>query len=110
MVIGRATASPPLGTLETAEHLQTKIVPGAVTFHDREGMTRMSTASPVGTIAYVIEEEALLVRVNNGWQYIAVCALTYTSFEFGIRFYLFISDNARDILILIESYSKRIDN
>lgn len=32
----------------------------------------MSPASPVGTLAYVIEEEALLVRVNKGWQYIAV--------------------------------------
>lgn len=28
--------------------------------------------SPVGTIAYIIDEEALLVRVNKGWQYIAV--------------------------------------
>jgi hypothetical protein len=32
----------------------------------------MSAVSPVGTIAYIIDEEALLVRVNNGWQYIAV--------------------------------------
>jgi hypothetical protein len=32
----------------------------------------MSSVSPVGTLAYVIDEEALLVRVNNGWQYIAV--------------------------------------
>lgn len=35
-------------------------------------MTKMSSVSPVGTLAYVVEEEALLVRVNNGWQYIAV--------------------------------------
>lgn len=35
-------------------------------------MTRMTSVSPVGTLVYVIEEEALLVRVNNGWQYIAV--------------------------------------
>lgn len=47
-------------------------MPGAVTFQDREAMTKMSPASPVGTLAYVIEEEALLVRVNKGWQYIAV--------------------------------------
>lgn len=32
----------------------------------------MSGASPVGTLAYIIDEEALLVRVNSGWQYIAV--------------------------------------
>lgn len=54
------------------EGLIAKIVPGAVTFQDREAMTKMSAVSPVGTLAYVIEEEALLVRVNNGWQYIAV--------------------------------------
>lgn len=32
----------------------------------------MSAVSPVGTIAYIIDEEAVLVRVNKGWQYIAV--------------------------------------
>lgn len=32
----------------------------------------MSGVSPVGTLAYIIDEQALLVRVNNGWQYIAV--------------------------------------
>lgn len=32
----------------------------------------MSLASPVGTLAYIIDEEAVLVRVNKGWQYIAV--------------------------------------
>jgi hypothetical protein len=38
----------------------------------------MSSVSPVGTIAYIIDEEALLVRVNNGWQYIAVsCAVLF---------------------------------
>ncbi|GLV45005.1 Multiplexin, partial [Carabus blaptoides fortunei] len=57
------------------EGLIAKIVPGAVTFQDREAMTKMSAVSPVGTLAYVIEEEALLVRVNNGWQYIALGSL-----------------------------------
>lgn len=33
---------------------------------------QMSSTSPVGTLAYIIDEEALLVRVNKGWQYIAV--------------------------------------
>ncbi|KAF5288201.1 hypothetical protein FQA39_LY03969 [Lamprigera yunnana] len=51
---------------------QTRIVPGAVTFQTREIMTKMSSVSPVGTIGYLIEEEALLVRVNSGWQYIAL--------------------------------------
>ena len=49
-----------------------KIVPGTVTFQDRDAMSKMSNVSPVGTLAYIIEEEALLVRVKNGWQYIAV--------------------------------------
>ncbi|KAF5301759.1 hypothetical protein FQR65_LT08742 [Abscondita terminalis] len=49
-----------------------RIVPGAVTFQTREIMTKMSSLSPVGTIGYLIEEEALLVRVNHGWQYIAL--------------------------------------
>lgn len=49
-----------------------KIVPGAVTFQDRSAMMKVTAISAVGTLAYIIEEEALLVRVNNGWQYIAV--------------------------------------
>ncbi|XP_037050448.1 collagen alpha-1(XV) chain-like isoform X3 [Bradysia coprophila] len=52
-----------------------KIVPGAVTFQNTEAMTKMSALSPVGTIAYIIDEEALLVRVNKGWQYIALGTL-----------------------------------
>lgn len=32
----------------------------------------MSGSNPVGTIAFILDEEALLVRVNKGWQYIAV--------------------------------------
>lgn len=35
-------------------------------------MLKMSRVSPVGTLAYIIDEQALLVRVNNGWQYVAV--------------------------------------
>ncbi|XP_034951100.1 collagen alpha-1(XVIII) chain isoform X3 [Chelonus insularis] len=53
----------------------TKIVPGAVTFQNTEAMIKMSNVSPVGTLAYIIDEEALLVRVNNGWQYIALGTL-----------------------------------
>lgn len=49
-----------------------KIVPGAVTFQDRNAMMKVTAVSAVGTLAYIIEEQALLVRVNNGWQYIAV--------------------------------------
>jgi len=31
-----------------------------------------TSVTAVGTMAYVIDEEALLVRVNRGWQYISV--------------------------------------
>ncbi|XP_018572244.1 collagen alpha-1(XV) chain-like isoform X2 [Anoplophora glabripennis] len=72
---GRATTSPPIPSAPEQELSTARIVPGAVTFQDRDAMTKMSSASPVGTLAYVIEEEALLVRVNNGWQYIALGSL-----------------------------------
>ncbi|XP_069193869.1 collagen alpha-1(XVIII) chain isoform X7 [Procambarus clarkii] len=49
-----------------------RIVPGAVTFSDRDAMLKMSSVSPVGTLAFVVEEEALLVRVGAGWQYVAL--------------------------------------
>ncbi|XP_064211891.1 collagen alpha-1(XV) chain isoform X4 [Tribolium castaneum] len=68
---GRSTASPPIFTVSEQE-VAARIVPGAVTFQDHDAMIKMSSVSPVGTLAYVIEEEALLVRVNNGWQYIAL--------------------------------------
>lgn len=32
----------------------------------------MSQVSPVGTLAYIIDEEAVLVRVNSGWQYLSL--------------------------------------
>lgn len=37
----------------------------------------MTLVSPVGTLAYIIDEEALLVRVNRGWQYVAVRCYFY---------------------------------
>ncbi|XP_063981112.1 collagen alpha-1(IX) chain-like isoform X3 [Diachasmimorpha longicaudata] len=58
-----------------SNEMATKIVPGAVTFQNTEAMTKMSSVSPVGTLAYIIDEEALLVRVNHGWQYIPLGSL-----------------------------------
>ncbi|CAH1180546.1 unnamed protein product [Phaedon cochleariae] len=71
---GRATASPPLANVPYSDQASTHIVPGAIIVHKREAVARITSASPVGTIAYIVEEEALLVRVNNGWQYIALGA------------------------------------
>lgn len=38
-----------------------------------------ANVSPVGTLAYILEEEALLIRVNRGWQYVlvSVCVCTH---------------------------------
>lgn len=48
---------------------------GTVTFQNTDTMLRMSSSNPVGTIAFILDEEALLVRVNKGWQYIALGTL-----------------------------------
>ncbi|XP_074099434.1 collagen XV/XVIII-type protein multiplexin isoform X9 [Cotesia typhae] len=68
-----------IGAIRNIYESTTKIVPGAVTFQNTDAMIKMSTISPVGTLAYIIDEEALLVRVNNGWQYIALGTLLSTS-------------------------------
>ena len=33
---------------------------------------QISDISPVGTMAFLYEEDNLLVRVRNGWQYVSV--------------------------------------
>ncbi|XP_067009390.1 collagen alpha-1(XV) chain-like [Anabrus simplex] len=53
----------------------TGLVPGAVTFQTTDDMVKMFGASAAGTVAYITDEEALLVRVINGWQYIALGSL-----------------------------------
>ncbi|CAH1994165.1 unnamed protein product [Acanthoscelides obtectus] len=76
---GRATAAPPLAT-HSKEELPVKVVPGALTFHNKEVLGRMTESSPLGTMAFIIEEDALVIRVRRGWQYIALGSLltTYT--------------------------------
>ncbi|XP_049809823.1 collagen alpha-1(XV) chain-like [Schistocerca nitens] len=64
---------------EEEEDRNVKIVPGAVTFDTTDAMTRMTAASPVGTLAYVMDEQALLVRVAAGWQYVALGSLMAVS-------------------------------
>ena len=66
---------------------------GTVTFQNTDTMLRMSSANPVGTIAFILDEEAILVRVNKGWQYIAVkkqqkaCDLWKLNFLINFLFY-----------------------
>ncbi|XP_032573633.1 collagen alpha-1(XVIII) chain isoform X5 [Drosophila sechellia] len=59
----------------SSSNMNMKIVPGAVTFQNLDEMTKKSALNPPGTLAYITEEEALLVRVNKGWQYIALGTL-----------------------------------
>ncbi|KAH8397540.1 hypothetical protein KR222_009100, partial [Zaprionus bogoriensis] len=59
----------------SSSNMNMRIVPGAVTFQNIDEMTKKSALSPPGTLAYITEEEALLVRVNKGWQYIALGTL-----------------------------------
>lgn len=40
---------------------------------------QLASTSPVGALAYVVEEQALFVKVNSGWQYVLVS-------EFGIGY------------------------
>ncbi|XP_050545563.1 collagen alpha-1(XVIII) chain-like isoform X2 [Daktulosphaira vitifoliae] len=51
------------------------IVPGAVTFQNKKLLLSTTERTQVGTIAFIIEEEALLVRVSLGWQYISLGSL-----------------------------------
>lgn len=86
MVTGRATASPP-----TESDSLPKIVPGAITFQDKNSMMRVTGATAAGTMAYIVEEQALLVRVNNGWQYIAVRYIRFDRlwFQIAINYLMF---------------------
>ncbi|XP_064547486.1 collagen alpha-1(XV) chain isoform X6 [Drosophila montana] len=59
----------------SSSNMNMRIVPGAVTFQNIDEMTKKSALSPPGTLAYITEEEAVLVRVNKGWQYIALGTL-----------------------------------
>ncbi|CAO1413063.1 unnamed protein product [Diamesa tonsa] len=52
-----------------------RMAPGTITFQNTDAMIKSSLMNPVGTLAYVIDEEAVLVRVNKGWQYIALGTL-----------------------------------
>ncbi|XP_045483928.1 collagen alpha-1(XVIII) chain isoform X3 [Pieris rapae] len=47
-----------------------KTVPGAAVFRTTEEMIRLASSSPVGALAYVMEEQVLFLKVNTGWQYV----------------------------------------
>ncbi|CAK1550587.1 unnamed protein product [Leptosia nina] len=57
----------------------TKTVPGAAVFRTVEEMLRLASSSPVGALAFVTEEQALLIKVNSGWQYVSLGSLVTQS-------------------------------
>ncbi|XP_025195746.1 collagen alpha-1(XVIII) chain-like isoform X2 [Melanaphis sacchari] len=63
---------------EINEHI---IVPGALTFPNKKSMINVTDRTQMGTIAFIVEEEALLVRVTRGWQYISLGSLVTTGIE-----------------------------
>ncbi|XP_059053925.1 collagen alpha-2(V) chain-like [Achroia grisella] len=52
-----------------------RTIVGTIIFKTTDSLLRLGTNSPLGTLAYVIQEQALLGRVNNGWQYVAMGSL-----------------------------------
>ena len=60
--------------------------------------------NPVGTLAYVIDEEAVLVRVNKGWQYIAVSIKLNIAGYISLGWSLYVVHN---ILTVIFSIKKK---
>lgn len=45
---------------------------------DIDSLTHMSTINAQGTLAFVTDEQALLVRVSKGWQYVSLGSLVET--------------------------------
>uniref|UniRef100_A0A6A7FZS1 Collagen alpha-1(XVIII) chain-like isoform X4 n=2 Tax=Hirondellea gigas TaxID=1518452 RepID=A0A6A7FZS1_9CRUS len=60
----------PPGTPGESALETTSIVPGAVTFTTKQAMLKMSAMTPAGSLAFLLDEEAVLVRITNGWRYI----------------------------------------
>lgn len=48
------------------------VMQGAITYPNRETLLKSTSSVKVGTFSYLIDEEAVLVRVNNGWKYLMV--------------------------------------
>ncbi|VVC43057.1 C-type lectin fold,Collagen triple helix repeat,C-type lectin-like/link domain,Collagenase [Cinara cedri] len=57
------------------------LVPGAMTFPNKKSMIHVTDRTQVGTIAFIVEEEALLVRVAHGWQYISLGSVVPAGIE-----------------------------
>ncbi|XP_073947444.1 collagen alpha-1(XV) chain-like [Choristoneura fumiferana] len=73
---GLREALDPLGdNVEFEDDEDGRTIVGTIIFKTTESVLRLGRNSQLGTLAYVIQEQALLVRVNNGWQYVAMGSL-----------------------------------
>ena len=46
---------------------------GPVVFPNMDALLKVSNNMPVGTMAYVADQEYAYLRVGQGWRYIQVC-------------------------------------
>ncbi|XP_050669495.1 collagen alpha-1(XXII) chain-like isoform X3 [Leptidea sinapis] len=58
-----------------------------VIYRTIKGLIKRTSLTPLGTIAYVLQEKRLLVRIENGWQYVIVGSLLQTQDSFNSRSY-----------------------
>lgn len=61
-------------------------VPGAIIYNDMNALLEMSNVHSPGTLAFILDEQALLVRVRGGWQYVSVSYLFCLFFLFKNNF------------------------
>ncbi|KAG5682062.1 hypothetical protein PVAND_011447 [Polypedilum vanderplanki] len=66
---------PPFSGFDDSMNYQRSGIGTIITFQNTDTMIKQSSTYPVGSICYVIDEEALLVKVSKGWQYIALGTL-----------------------------------
>ena len=50
---------------------------GPVVFPNMDALLKVSYNMPVGTMAYVADQEYAYLRVGQGWRYIQVCPATF---------------------------------
>lgn len=56
------------------------VVPGAIIYNDMAALLEMSKVHLPGSLAFILDEQALLVRVRGGWQYVQVGSFHYLLF------------------------------
>ncbi|XP_052741691.1 collagen alpha-1(XVII) chain-like isoform X2 [Bicyclus anynana] len=56
---------------------------GTVLFKSTDSLMRLGTNIPRGTLAYVLEEQILLIRINTGWQYVLLGSFLKVQFTPG---------------------------